>query len=118
MRIVPEGLSTFFFASSGSEVVDNAVKLARAATKRPNIICFEVGPARNVRRHSKLCRLADVLSVCRRQTMPDISITTIEMYVLVSISVSVKTYAVQTQALSPNHVSTHPWSPPPGLNPL
>ena len=44
-RIVPEGLSSFFFASSGSEVVDNAVKLARAATKRPNIICFEVGRA-------------------------------------------------------------------------
>lgn len=42
-RIAPEGLSSFFFASSGSEVVDNAVKLARAATKRPNIICFEVG---------------------------------------------------------------------------
>ena len=41
-RIAPEGLSSFFFASSGSEVVDNAVKLARAATKRPNIICFEV----------------------------------------------------------------------------
>lgn len=42
-RIAPEGLSSFFFASSGSEVVDNAVKLVRAATKRPNIICFEGG---------------------------------------------------------------------------
>ena len=41
-RIVPEGLSSFFFASSGSEVVDNAIKLARAATKRTNIICFDV----------------------------------------------------------------------------
>ena len=43
-RIAPEGLSSFFFANSGSEAVDNAVKLARAATKRPNIICFEVRP--------------------------------------------------------------------------
>ena len=42
-RIVPEGLGSFFFASSGSEVVDNAVKLARAHTGRPNIIAFEVG---------------------------------------------------------------------------
>ena len=41
-RIVPEGLDSFFFTNSGSEVVDNAVKLARAATGRPNIICFEV----------------------------------------------------------------------------
>ena len=40
-RIVPEGLHSFFFANSGSEVVDNAVKLARGATGRPNIICFE-----------------------------------------------------------------------------
>jgi len=41
-RIVPEGLDSFFFTNSGSEVVDNAIKLARAATGRPNIICFEV----------------------------------------------------------------------------
>ncbi|KAG2212931.1 hypothetical protein INT45_007861 [Circinella minor] len=34
-------LDTFFFANSGAEAVENAVKLARHATKRPNIIVFQ-----------------------------------------------------------------------------
>lgn len=43
LKIVPPSLSRFFFANSGSEAVDNAIKVARAHTKRQNIICFEVG---------------------------------------------------------------------------
>lgn len=42
LKIVPPSLSRFFFANSGSEAVDNAIKVARAHTKRQNIICFEV----------------------------------------------------------------------------
>ncbi len=42
LRIMPEGLDTFFFANSGSEAIDNAIKVARASTGRPHIICFEV----------------------------------------------------------------------------
>ncbi len=38
--IVPEGLDTFFFASSGAEAVEGAVKLAKHATGKPNIIVF------------------------------------------------------------------------------
>ncbi|KAI9498395.1 pyridoxal phosphate-dependent transferase [Zychaea mexicana] len=34
-------LDTFFFANSGAEAVENAVKLARHATKRQNIIVFQ-----------------------------------------------------------------------------
>jgi len=41
--IMPEGLDTFFFASSGAEAVEGAVKLAKAATGRPNIIAFQGG---------------------------------------------------------------------------
>ena len=44
LKIVPPSLSRFFFANSGSEAVDNAIKVARAHTKRQNIICFEVAP--------------------------------------------------------------------------
>ena len=38
--VVPEGLDTFFFASSGAEAVEAAVKLAKHATGRQNIIVF------------------------------------------------------------------------------
>ena len=43
-NIMPKGLDKFFFANSGSEAVDNAVKIARAHTGRQNIIAFEVMP--------------------------------------------------------------------------
>ena len=39
-EIVPEGLDTFFFANSGAEIVEGAVKLVKQATRRPNIIVF------------------------------------------------------------------------------
>jgi len=40
-RIVPKGLDTHVFANSGSEVVENAIKMARAHTKKTNIIAFD-----------------------------------------------------------------------------
>lgn len=43
LDITPSHLSRFFFCNSGAEAVDNAVKVARAATGRPNIIAFDVG---------------------------------------------------------------------------
>ncbi len=39
--IVPKGLDTFFFASSGAEAVESAVKLAKQATGRQNVIVFQ-----------------------------------------------------------------------------
>jgi 4-aminobutyrate aminotransferase len=39
-KIVPPALDSFFFANSGAEAVENAVKIARAATGRQNIIVF------------------------------------------------------------------------------
>lgn len=39
--ILPANLDQLLFLSSGSEAVDNAVKVARAATGRPNIITFD-----------------------------------------------------------------------------
>ncbi len=39
--VVPIGLDTFFFSNSGAEAVEAAVKLARAATGRSNIIVFQ-----------------------------------------------------------------------------
>jgi 4-aminobutyrate aminotransferase len=40
-EIVPPSLDTFFFSNSGAEAVEGAVKLARHATGRPNIIVFQ-----------------------------------------------------------------------------
>lgn len=42
-KIVPYPMERYFFCNSGSEAVDNAMKLARAATGRKNIITFLVG---------------------------------------------------------------------------
>jgi 4-aminobutyrate aminotransferase len=39
-RIVPHSIDGFFFTNSGAEAVEGAVKLARAATGRQNIIVF------------------------------------------------------------------------------
>ncbi len=39
--IVPQRLDCFFFSNSGAEAVEGAVKLARHATGRPNIIVFQ-----------------------------------------------------------------------------
>jgi len=39
-KIVPPSIDSFFFANSGAEAVENAVKIARAATGRQNIIVF------------------------------------------------------------------------------
>jgi 4-aminobutyrate aminotransferase len=38
---MPPGLDTFFFANSGAEAIEGAMKLARAATGRDGIICFQ-----------------------------------------------------------------------------
>jgi 4-aminobutyrate aminotransferase len=39
-EIMPAPLDTFFFSNSGAEILEAAVKLAKHATKRPNIIVF------------------------------------------------------------------------------
>ncbi|MFQ5922364.1 MAG: aspartate aminotransferase family protein [Anaerolineales bacterium] len=38
---LPEHLNGFFFSNSGAEAVEGSVKLARAATGRPNVIVFQ-----------------------------------------------------------------------------
>lgn len=38
--VTPEGIDTFFFANSGAEATEGAVKLARQVTGRPNVIVF------------------------------------------------------------------------------
>ncbi len=38
--IVPPGIDGFFFSNSGAEAIEGAVKLARSATGKPNIIVF------------------------------------------------------------------------------
>lgn len=45
-RIVPRRLRSYFLCNSGSEAVDNAVKVARAATGRGAVIAFDVSFAR------------------------------------------------------------------------
>ena len=40
-EVVPPGLDTFFFSNSGAEAVEGAVKLARHATGRTNVIVFQ-----------------------------------------------------------------------------
>lgn len=43
LAVVPKPLDTFFFSNSGAEAIEASVKLARAATGRPNIISFVGG---------------------------------------------------------------------------
>ena len=40
LTVVPSGLDSFFFSNSGAEAVEAAVKLAKHATGRPNVIVF------------------------------------------------------------------------------
>lgn len=42
-EILPAGLDRMFFANSGSEAIEAALRLARQATGRPNIIAFHGG---------------------------------------------------------------------------
>ncbi len=39
-QVLPAPLDTFFFSNSGAEIIEAAVKLAKQATRRPNIIVF------------------------------------------------------------------------------
>lgn len=39
--IVPPEINRFFFTNSGAEAIEGALKLARHATKRPNVIVFQ-----------------------------------------------------------------------------
>lgn len=39
-KIVPPAIDSFFFANSGAEALENAVKIARVATGRQNVIVF------------------------------------------------------------------------------
>lgn len=41
--VLPAGLDSLFFANSGSEAVEAALRLARQATARPNVIVFHGG---------------------------------------------------------------------------
>src|SRR5262249_45185286 len=42
-RHLPQGLAATFFASSGAEAVDAAIKFARAATGRPRLVSCDSG---------------------------------------------------------------------------
>jgi 4-aminobutyrate aminotransferase len=39
-QVLPASLDTFFFSNSGAEIIEAAVKLAKHATRRPNIVVF------------------------------------------------------------------------------
>jgi len=39
--VTPSSIDTFFFANSGAEITEAAIKLAKQATKRPNTIVFQ-----------------------------------------------------------------------------
>jgi 4-aminobutyrate aminotransferase len=39
-QVLPPALDTFFFSNSGAEIIEAAVKLAKHATRRPNVIVF------------------------------------------------------------------------------
>ncbi|MEW6082993.1 MAG: aminotransferase class III-fold pyridoxal phosphate-dependent enzyme [Chloroflexota bacterium] len=39
-KIAPPSIDSFFFANSGAEALENAVKIAKVATGRPNVIVF------------------------------------------------------------------------------
>jgi 4-aminobutyrate aminotransferase len=39
-EITPEGLDCFFFANSGTEAIEGAIKLAKYVTKRPYVVSF------------------------------------------------------------------------------
>ena len=41
VEILPDGMDEVMFANSGAEAVENAVKLAKQATRRPGIIAFQ-----------------------------------------------------------------------------
>jgi 4-aminobutyrate aminotransferase len=40
-EITPEGIDTFFYANSGAEATEGAIKLAKQATGRPNVVVFQ-----------------------------------------------------------------------------
>lgn len=42
-EVLPDGLDSVFYANSGSEAVEAAIRLARMATGRPNIVAFHGG---------------------------------------------------------------------------
>jgi 4-aminobutyrate aminotransferase len=42
-QVLPSGLDSLFFANSGSEAVEAALRLSRQATGRPNVIVFQGG---------------------------------------------------------------------------
>lgn len=42
-EVLPVGLDSVFYANSGSEAVEAAIRLARMATARPNIVVFQGG---------------------------------------------------------------------------
>ena len=40
-ELTPDGIDTFFYANSGAEITEAAVKLAKQATGRPNIVVVQ-----------------------------------------------------------------------------
>lgn len=41
LPLMPNGIDCFFFSNSGAEAIEGAVKLAKTATGRPNVIAFQ-----------------------------------------------------------------------------